>query len=147
MKNHILILHGPNLNWLGKREPSIYGSQSLTDLNDLLIHYAAKSNFELKIFQSNSEGQLIDFIQAESSWAQAVLINPGAYTHYSYALRDALAGVGLPVVEVHLSNIHSREEFRHHSVIAPIAVGQICGFGFSSYILGLQALIEVLTKQ
>jgi 3-dehydroquinate dehydratase-2 len=136
----ILVLHGPNLNWLGKREPKVYGRQTLADLNRLLTEYAEKADLQLKIFQSNGEGQLIDTIQEESAWAEAILINPGAYTHYSYALRDALAGVELPVVEVHLSNIHSREEFRHISVIAPIAVGQICGFGFDSYLLGLQAI-------
>ncbi len=142
----ILVLHGPNLNWLGKREPTVYGSRTLDDLNKILTEYAVSLGLELKIFQSNSEGLLIDTIQSESDWADAILINPGAYTHYSYALRDALAGVGLPVVEVHLSNIHRREEFRQHSVIAPIAVGQICGFGFDSYLLGLKALTSKLRQ-
>lgn len=145
--NKILVIHGPNLNWLGKREPAVYGSQTLADLNKLLTGYAEDNALELKIFQSNSEGQLIDIIQQESTWAEAILINPGAYTHYSYALRDALAGVDLPVVEVHLSNIHTREEFRHHSVIAPIAVGQICGFGFDSYLLGLKAIEGLKGRQ
>jgi 3-dehydroquinate dehydratase-2 len=143
----ILVLHGPNLNWLGKREPAVYGYHTLDDLNQLLTKHAEKFDLQLKIFQSNGEGELIDKIQEESGWAEAILINPGAYTHYSYALRDALSGVGLPVIEVHLSNIHSREEFRHTSVIAPIAVGQICGFGFESYILGLTALQNILGKQ
>jgi 3-dehydroquinate dehydratase-2 len=142
----VLILHGPNLNWLGKREPAVYGRQTLEDSNQLLIEYAEKNGLLLKIFQSNGEGHLIDIIQAESAWAEAILINPGAYTHYSYALRDALAGVDLPVVEVHLSNIHSREEFRHTSVIAPIATGQICGFGFDSYLLGLQAIRNIIVS-
>lgn len=140
----VLVLHGPNLNWLGKREPAVYGSQTLDDLNRLLQEHAVKQEIELKIFQSNSEGELINLIQSESGWAEAILINPGAYTHYSYALRDALSGVGLPVVEVHISNIHAREEFRHHSVIAPIAAGQICGFGFKSYILGLEAIRSLI---
>jgi 3-dehydroquinate dehydratase II len=143
----VLVLHGPNLNWLGKREPAVYGSQTLEDLNRLLTEYAEKCGLQLRIFQSNGEGALIDRIQAESDWAEAILINPGAYTHYSYALRDALSGVGLPVVEVHLSNIHSREEFRHTSVIAPIAVGQICGFGFESYIMGLMAIGKMPGKK
>jgi 3-dehydroquinate dehydratase II len=144
--NKVLVLHGPNLNWLGKREPAVYGYQTLADLNQLLTEYAEKAGLQLKIFQSNGEGSLIDMIQAESAWAEAILINPGAYTHYSYALRDALSGVGLPVVEVHLSNIHSREDFRHTSVIAPIAIGQICGFGFESYIMGLQAIEKMQGK-
>lgn len=144
MDNHktlkILIIHGPNLNWLGKREPAVYGFETLDQLNGLLNQVGQELNIDVKLFQSNSEGGLIDFIQAESTWADGIVINPGAYTHYSYALRDALAGVGLPVVEVHLSNIYQREEFRHHSVIAPIAAGQISGFGFHSYILGLMAV-------
>ncbi|MGE5583469.1 MAG: type II 3-dehydroquinate dehydratase [Bacillota bacterium] len=145
--NKILILHGPNINWLGKREPEVYGRQTLDDLNGIITKFAAEAELALKIFQNNSEGGLIDIIQRESGWAEAVLINPGAYTHYSYALRDALAGVDLPVVEVHLSNIYNREEFRSHSVIAPIAAGQICGFGFNSYILGLQALKGILNRK
>ena len=136
----VLVLHGPNLNWLGKREPAVYGRQTLADLNQLLLDDARELQMELRIYQSNSEGQLIDHIQNEAAWAEAILINPGAYTHYSYAIRDALAGVGLPVIEVHLSNIYAREEFRQHSVIAPIARGQIAGLGFESYRLGLRAI-------
>ena len=139
----ILVIHGPNLNWLGKREPGVYGNQTFEDLNHILTKTAVELNIEIKIYQNNSEGQLIDFIQAESDWADGIVINPGAYTHYSYALRDALAGVGLPVIEVHLSNIYKREDFRHQSVIAPIAIGQISGFGFNSYRLGLVALKDL----
>lgn len=143
----VLVLHGPNLNWLGKREPEIYGSQTLDDLNRILSETAQALKLELKTFQSNSEGALIDRIQEESVWADAILINPGAYTHYSYAIRDALVGVDLPVVEVHLSNVHQREEFRHQSVIAPIAAGQIMGFGFDSYLLGLRAIKTLLERK
>ena len=147
MMGQVLVLHGPNLNWLGKREPAIYGSATLADLNRVLTDDAAELGLELRIFQNNSEGALIDRIQAEAGWAEAILINPGAYTHYSYALRDALAGMDLPVVEVHLSNIYTREEFRHHSVIAPVARGQIAGFGFESYRLGLRAIRDLLEKR
>lgn len=140
----LLVLHGPNLNLLGKREPGVYGATTLSQINDLLQREADALGFELKILQSNHEGVLVDAIHDAMSRCQGILINPGAYTHTSVALRDAIAAVDLPTVEVHLSNIHRREAFRHHSYIAPVAVGQISGFGAYSYILGLQALAQHL---
>lgn len=136
----ILVLHGANLNWLGRREPEIYGSYSLDDVNRALQDLAKGLEIELKVMQTNWEGQIVDWIQQESSWAQGILMNPGAFTHYSYSIRDAIAAVSLPAVEVHCSNIHARESFRHQSVIVPVCVGQISGFGLESYLLGLRAL-------
>lgn len=136
----ILVLHGSNLNWLGKREPAIYGTYTLEDINNDLKKLAEELQIELKIFQTNWEGQLVDWIQAESDWADAILINPGAFTHYCYSLRDAVASVNLPAIEVHATNIHAREAFRHESVIVPVCIGQISGLGVNSYLLGLRAL-------
>ncbi len=138
----ILILHGPNLNLLGTREPDVYGRETLADINAMLTEHAERLQVQVRCLQSNHEGELIDAIhKAEET---ALLFNPGAFTHYSIALRDAVAAKGLPTVEVHLSNVHAREEFRHRSVIAPVCLGQISGFGSYSYVVGLAALVHHL---
>ncbi len=138
----ILVLHGPNLNMLGVREPEVYGTDTLDDINRSLQSAAADRGVALRILQSNHEGVLVDEIQQALEWADGILINPGAYTHTSIALRDAIVAVGLPVVEVHMSDIHTREKFRHHSYIEAVAIGQICGHGSDSYRLGLEALVN-----
>lgn len=143
----ILVLHGPNLNLLGQREPGVYGSVTLAEIDALLAREALALNATVQCYQSNSEGALVDAIQAASGRDRGILINAGAYTHTSVAIRDALVAVQVPVVEVHLSNIYRREPFRHHSYIAPIALGQISGFGADSYLLGLQALVRYLQQQ
>jgi 3-dehydroquinate dehydratase-2 len=138
----IIVIHGPNLNLLGEREPGIYGGFTMEDINDEIRKLAAACQAEVKFFQSNSEGALIDFIHENRKWADGIVINPGAYTHYSYAIRDAISGVNLPAVEVHISDIHQREEFRRISVIAPVCIQQISGLGLKSYLKGFELLVS-----
>ncbi len=143
----VLVLHGPNLNLLGERETAIYGELNLDDLNAQLVDEGAVSGFEVRTAQSNYEGGLIEALHEARNWAKGVVLNPGGYTHTSVALRDAVAAIGIPVVEVHMSNISAREEFRHRSLISPACVGQITGFGWQSYRLGLRALEGILSEE
>ena len=142
----LLLINGPNLNLVGKREPSIYGSQTLEDIQKELFNLASELDAKLKFFQSNSEGEMIDCIQKSVGSIDGILINAGAYTHTSIALRDALLGVAIPFVEVHLSNIYSREEFRHKSFLSDKALGMVCGFGPISYQLALKGIVSYLNR-
>ena len=142
MTKHILLLHGPNLNLLGTRQPEVYGSMTLDDVNEAIKNHIKPHEIEMRIQQSNHEGELVDMLHIARNWADGVVFNPGAYTHTSIALRDAISAIDLPVIEVHLSNIHGREEFRHKSFLAGVCMGQIGGFGWHSYLLGVDALLR-----
>ncbi|CAG9619236.1 type II 3-dehydroquinate dehydratase [Sutcliffiella rhizosphaerae] len=138
----LLILNGPNLNRLGMREPDVYGNQTLKDLEERLLAYGKIQNVDMNFFQSNHEGELIDILHDSEESYDGVVMNPGAFTHYSYAIRDAIASISIPVMEVHISNIHKREEFRHTSVLAAVTAGQIVGLGFHGYELAIQAIMK-----
>ena len=142
----ILILHGPNLNLLGTREPEVYGSMTLDDINNKMIGLGKELGVEIKCLQSNHEGALIDALHDARTWADGVVFNPGGYTHTSVALRDAIAAIGIPVIEVHLSNVYAREEFRHKSLISAVCKGKVSGFGWRSYELGLRGLMDLLKE-
>lgn len=139
----ILVIHGPNLNLLGEREPGVYGTDTFESINDEIKQYCENNCFACEVFQSNHEGAIIDKLHDARKEADGVVINAGAYTHYSYAIRDAIAAIRIPVVEVHMSDIHKREEFRNISVIEPVCVKQICGFGKNSYLMGIDTLKEI----
>jgi len=142
----ILVLHGPNLNLLGTREPEVYGSMTLDEINSRAVEKGRELGMEVTCQQSNHEGALIDALQQAREWADGIIFNPGGYTHTSVALRDAIAAIGVPVVEVHLSNVYAREDFRQRSLLSPVCKGKITGFGWHSYILGLYALKSVLEE-
>ena len=142
MEHKILVLHGANLNLLGSREPQVYGSLTLDEINRRLIDLGKTLGIDVQCKQSNIEGELVDALQEAGRWADGVILNAGGYTHTSVVIRDAISGISIPVVEVHLSNIQAREEFRHTSLIAPVCLGSIAGFGWYSYVLGLRALAE-----
>ena len=143
----ILVIHGPNLNLLGSREPEIYGKMTLKEINTNLNQYAKNKKISLKIVQTNWEGKIVDLIQKAKEKFDGIIINPAAYTHYSIAIYDTILAVGIPAIEVHLSNIYKREEFRRKSVIAPACLGQICGFGWKGYVMALDSLIEILGRK
>lgn len=142
----ICVIHGPNLNLLGIREPDVYGIDTFDDMNRRIKERARQLEIEARIFQFNSEGDIIEAIQDALKWADGIIINPGAFTHYSYAIRDALSAVRLPTIEVHISNVHARDEFRRHSVIAPVTSGQIIGFRTSGYLLALEAMKTLIEE-
>lgn len=142
----ILVMNGPNLNLLGEREPHIYGSMTMEDINQRLVEEGRRLNLEVRTFHSNSEGALIDALQEARHWASGVIFNPGAYTHNSIALRDCIAAISPPVIEVHISNIYARDEFRHKSVLSPVCMGKIAGFGWRSYLLALHAFAWMLDE-
>lgn len=143
----ILVVNGPNLNMLGTREPEVYGTETLDQMNARLAELANEIGLDLVFFQSNHEGEIIDFLQKESTSADGVVINPGALTHYSYALRDAILAIGIEIVEVHLSNLFARDDFRRNSVIASVCRGQVCGFGFYGYAMALSYFSDMLEEQ
>lgn len=136
----VAVIHGPNLNLLGEREPHIYGNQSLADINAKIVHEGVELGLEVHCAQFNSEGEIIDALHGARADADAVVLNPGAYAHYSYAIADAISAIGIPVIEVHLSNTHAREAFRRTNVVAPVCTGSISGFGFQSYLLAMRAV-------
>ncbi len=144
----LLVINGPNINFLGIREKGIYGDQNYNYLLQMIEDKARQEGIDVETFQSNGEGEIIDRIQAAyKDGTEGIIINPGAYTHYSYAIRDALASIDLPKIEVHISNVHQREEFRHTSVTAPVCTGQIVGLGLQGYLLGIDALIEIIDNK
>lgn len=143
----ILVIHGPNLNLLGEREPEVYGTATLESINEKVKSWAVEKNVQVEIMQSNHEGQIVDMIGKAKSTFNVLLINPAAYTHTSIAIRDAISAVGIPTIEIHLSNIYAREEFRHTSVVAAVCYGQVCGFGQHSYLLGLDAALLIASGE